>query len=179
MFDKPETKPLPDLDEKGCTYLTERYLKEICFYNSGYAEPKYNNSLVLNYLALRKIENLQNYSHIRVLHLENNCITKIEGISHIKALRCLFLHNNQIEKIEGLEGLTELATLNLSSNYIKTITGLKTLFRLENFYIEKNKIEDYNDLVGLAECRSLNVVSIILTRSIYQIIRYRIIQKRL
>ena len=178
MFDKPETKPLPDLDEKGRTYLTERYLRDICHYNSGYPEPRYNNSLVLNYLALRKIENLHDYSHIRVLHLENNCITKIEGLSHIKALRCLFLHNNQIEKIEGLEELTELATLSLSSNYIKTITGLKNLYKLENFYIEKNKIEDYNDLVGLAECRSLNVVYNPLNRLIYPIIKFLIIQKK-
>jgi dynein assembly factor 1 len=151
-------KPFPEKDEKGLAYLTEDYVCKLNVFNGGYSNPLYNKSLILHYLGIRTIQNLEAFKNITVIYLENNCITKIQGLSHMKELRCLFLQNNFIEEISGLEENINLLTLNLSSNKIKTVTGLEKLKRLETLNLENNIIEDHNDLVGLAHADSLVTV---------------------
>jgi dynein assembly factor 1 len=154
-------KPCPDRDEKtGRAYLTEDYICRLNVHNGGYSNPLYNRCLILHYLGIGKIENLNAFKNISVIYLENNCITKIEGLSHMKELKCLYLQNNLIEEISGLDENINLLTLNLSNNKIKTIAGLEKLKRLETLNLEKNQIETLDDLIGLSHVEALVTLDI-------------------
>lgn len=84
-----KVKPVPDKDEKGLVYITEKYACELSEYNGYYYQPKLNHSLHLHYKAFSKIQNLESFVNLKTLYLENNCITKIENLSHMKNLSCL------------------------------------------------------------------------------------------
>ena len=85
--------------------------------------PKYNDVLYLHYKVvfivlaifmqlkslrrnaqlpvqgLSEIENLEEYTDLKCLWLENNSIKTIKGLDHLSLLKCLFLHHNRIEQI--------------------------------------------------------------------------------
>jgi dynein assembly factor 1 len=82
-------KPVPDKDDKGLVYMTEKYACEISVYNGYYEQPKLNQTLHLHYKGFSKIFNLESFINLRTLYLENNCITKIENLSHMKNLTSL------------------------------------------------------------------------------------------
>lgn len=159
-------KPLPEKNEKGHYYMTEKFVTEYCEYNGYYSVPRLNENLHLHYRGFQKIENLNAFINVKVLYLENNCINKIENISHMKNLTFLYriiliyryLHNNFIETIENLDENTQLSTLNLASNKIKKISGLDKLAKLSNLYLEKNLIDTVEGIRPVLECPSIAVV---------------------
>ena len=79
--------------------------------------PKYNDVLYLHFKVviqeklfvdrtnilllqgLSEIENLEEYTDLKCLWLENNSIKTIKGLDHLSLLKCLFLHHNRIEQI--------------------------------------------------------------------------------
>ena len=99
------------------------YLREHCRRNELYMIPKYNDVLYLHYKVvilfesirqfaiipkkfltllmqgLSEIENLEEYTDLKCLWLENNSIKTIKGLDHLSLLKCLFLHHNRIEQI--------------------------------------------------------------------------------
>ena len=84
-----KAKPTPERNDKGQYIMTEKYASELCEYNGHYYFPKLNGSLYLHYSGFKKIENLDAFINVKVLYLENNCLTKIENLSHMKQLSCL------------------------------------------------------------------------------------------
>ena len=84
-----EKQPLPEKNEKGRYYITEKYCSELCEFNGYYYPPHLNYNLHLHFKGFAKIENLEAFTNIRVLYLENNCISVIENLSHMKHLTCL------------------------------------------------------------------------------------------
>jgi len=81
---KKELKSLVEMDkdEDGRSYITERYLKELCERNGQYVNPILNDTLYLHYKGFTKIENLEAYSNLKSLWLESNGIRCIEGLQN-------------------------------------------------------------------------------------------------
>ena len=156
LMDKPE----PEKDSKGYRIITEKYCSNLCVYNGGYEYPHLNANLYLHFQGFHKIQNLDSFTNLKVLYLENNCIDKIENLQNLKSLTCLYLQNNYIKEIENLENNTNLVILNLSNNKIKEIKNLEKLEKLENLYIEKNYISSVQSLEGLLQIKKLILLDI-------------------
>ena len=98
-------------------HFSAAYLREHCRRNELYMIPKYNDVLYLHFKVviqeklfvdrtnilllqgLSEIENLEEYTDLKCLWLENNSIKTIKGLDHLSLLKCLFLHHNRIEEI--------------------------------------------------------------------------------
>jgi dynein assembly factor 1 len=153
-------KPEPEKDSKGFRIITEKYCSKLCVYNGGYEYPHLNANLYLHFQGFHKIQNLDNFTNLKVLYLENNCIDKIENLQNLKNLTCLYLQNNYIKEIENLENNYNLVILNLSNNKIKEIKNLEKLDKLENLYIEKNYISSIENLQGILDIKKLILLDI-------------------
>ncbi|CAM9978253.1 unnamed protein product, partial [Hapterophycus canaliculatus] len=87
--------------------LTKAMLKTMCRDNGQYSSPELNDKLYLHYKGIRQIQNLDEYTGLRVLWLEGNGLCKLEGMGAQTQLRTLYAHENLIEKIEGLESFLQ------------------------------------------------------------------------
>lgn len=92
----------------------------------------YNFELIFQ--GYSKIENLDEYTELKCLWLENNCIRNISGLDNQTELVSLYLHHNSIFKIENLDFLVKLNTINLSHNFIKTIENLGEYYSHTNLF---------------------------------------------
>ncbi|ORX87981.1 hypothetical protein BCR32DRAFT_263849 [Anaeromyces robustus] len=149
-----------EVDKKGNTLMTEKYIKQLCREQKLYVTPELNDKIYLHYKGFSKIENLTNYTGLKSLWLEGNGIDKIENLGHLKELRCLFLHQNCISKIENIETLENLDTLNLSNNLIKKVENISKLKVLKTLDISNNFLRNADDIRHLAECDSICILDL-------------------
>mmetsp|Transcript_6447 Transcript_6447/g.9390 ORF Transcript_6447/g.9390 Transcript_6447/m.9390 type:complete len:255 (-) Transcript_6447:1639-2403(-) len=137
--------------------LTKAILKEVCAEDGCYSVPELNDKLYLNHRSITKIANLEDYTELKCLHLEDNAITDIEGFDAQTKLGVLYLQHNFISRMIGVSKIVSLKTLNLSENSLKKIEGLASLTQLQTLYLAKNEI---SDISGLKDCPSLQILDL-------------------
>ncbi|CAH8659949.1 unnamed protein product [Heterobilharzia americana] len=96
-------------------------------------------SLALSFQNILKIDNLNAFTNLKKLQLNNNIIEKIENLDDLVNLTWLDLSFNRIAKIENLNKLTKLEDLSLFNNHIKLIEGLDESRNLKHFSIGNNQ----------------------------------------
>ncbi|XP_037959266.1 dynein assembly factor 1, axonemal homolog [Teleopsis dalmanni] len=142
--------------------IAKPLLRELCRKHKLYQTPALNDVLYLHYQGIQFIEELEEYTELKCLWLENNAISKIEGLQNQTKLRSLFLHSNLIKQIENLENCKLLDTLNLTSNHIRKIEniGSEILPVLNTLYLASNYLQDAESLRELESCLYLSVLDL-------------------
>jgi len=88
--------------------MTKQKLKELCRKDGLYGTPYLNDKLYIHYKGFIRIQNLDEYTGLKVLWAEGNGFTKIEGLEQQIDMRTLYLQENLIEKIENLEHMVSI-----------------------------------------------------------------------
>ncbi|CAM9219303.1 unnamed protein product [Ectocarpus sp. 4 AP-2014] len=150
--------------------LTKAVLKKICRDSGLYSSPSLNDKLYLHYKGIRQLQNLEEYTGLRVLWLEGNGLSKLEGMEAQTQMKTLYAHENLIEKIEGLDSFLEasgstsssalLDTLNLSKNFVRRVENISHLGRLTTLLLANNHLETADDLRQVLQCPSLQTLDV-------------------
>jgi dynein assembly factor 1 len=144
--------------------MTEDFFKKLLRsdFRLYYSTKELNDKLYIHFKGFHRIENLHEFTGLKVLYAESNAIEKIEGLEALTELRCLYLHENCIRQIEGLETLSALDSLNLSDNFIETISGLEGTPKLNTLLLQRNRIgvHGLSDLQGLLGLENLSVLDL-------------------
>eukprot|EP00752_Nemacystus_decipiens_P004053 g3711.t1 len=140
--------------------LTKAALKKMCRDSGLYTSPALNDKLYLHYKGIRQIQNLEEYTGLRVLWLEGNGLCKLEGMEAQTQMKTLYAHENLLEKIEGLDSFLELDTLNLSKNFIKRVENIGHLGRLTTLLLANNHLETADDVRQVLQCPSIQTLDL-------------------
>eukprot|EP00941_MAST-03F_sp_MAST-3F-sp1_P005810 g5810.t1 len=116
-------------------------------------------SIRFSFESICKIDNLENFSKLKSLSLDNNNIESICNLETLVNLEWLDLSFNKISVIEGFEGLTKLTDLSLFNNKISKLEGLDHCKQLNVLSIGNNKIEKLDNIKYLRKFENLNVIN--------------------
>jgi dynein assembly factor 1 len=151
---------MSDFDEEEEEGMTKKAILASCREHHLYVIPDINDVLYLHYGGYLQIKNLEEYTGLKALWLNNNQISVIENISHLQQLTSLYLQSNMISEITGLDALVNLDTLSLSNNYLTKIRGLQNLRKLRSLEVDHNRLNTVEGLQGLLECPSIQILNL-------------------
>nr|CCA23963.1 conserved hypothetical protein [Albugo laibachii Nc14] len=117
-------------------------------------------SLSLSFQKITKIDNLDPFSSLIRLQVDNNIIQEISGIGHLTRLQWLDLSFNNITSIKGLETLVNLTDLSLFNNQITRLENLETLQKLQVLSIGNNALASTEGLLYLRCLDNLRVLNL-------------------
>lgn len=131
--------------------MTKDALVQVCKANKGYAAPHLNDQIYLHCKGYMKIENLEPYTELKVLWLEQNSIADLSGLAAQQKLVSLFIQNNALITLQKMDApLKNLRILNISHNYLTSLKGISTLCPL----LETLQVS-HNHIASLQACEEL------------------------
>ncbi|XP_011569387.3 uncharacterized protein LOC105398845 [Plutella xylostella] len=157
-FQRKIEKDMEEMDQRP--RMTKKFIRDHCRQHKLYCTPRLNDNLYLHFKGFTKIENLEEYTGLKCIFLNNNGIDKIEGLDNLSELRCLYLHYNVLRKIENLDGCPKLDSLNVEHNFIPVIENLDVVPVLHSLNISHNMLTTVDDLIHLRTCKNLSVLDL-------------------
>ena len=142
--------------------MTAKKLKELCRKDSLYSTPYLNDKLYLHYKGFRLVENLGDYTGLKVLWLEGNGLGAIQGLESQTEMRTLYLQENLIERVENLGHMRQLNTLNLNKNLLRELPAaeLAELPALQTLMVGHNHIASAAACAGLRACAAVSTLDL-------------------
>jgi dynein assembly factor 1 len=144
--------------------ITDQFLKHLLSSDrETYFETRsLNKKLFIHFKGFKRLENLEQFTGLKVLYAEGNSLEKIENLENCPELRCLYLQDNQIKEMSGIENLSKLHSINLSGNLIEKIECLEykpclTSLLLQRNLIGKGGISDLEELFDLEKLSVLDL----------------------
>ncbi|GAX73782.1 hypothetical protein CEUSTIGMA_g1233.t1 [Chlamydomonas eustigma] len=138
--------------------------------------------LCLERRHIRRIQNLESLTALKVARFVDNQISHIEGLESCTALEELCLEDNRLGSIEGLQGLgklkklllgrnkmvaldmmqhvTNLLQLSIEDNELTSLAGLEPLVNLLELYAGNNRIKELREAQRLRELPKLIILDL-------------------
>lgn len=150
------------VDEDGCPVMTHVVVSRIVRDAGGYRAPHVNERLWLHNRRWKVIQNLDKYTGVAMLHLENNQIAHIgPGLRHMSKLKALYLNCNMLRKVDlHLAANEELSHLNLATNQIASFEPSGLPPSLNTVLVAANCLETAAAIAPLAALPNLEVLDL-------------------
>ena len=151
------------VDENGFPIMTHKVVHRIVYREfGGYIEPSINDVVHLENRRWREIRDLNKYTGVTVLHLENNQIGPAigNGLAHMSKLKALYLQCNMVRQVDSLAANQKLTLLNVATNQISGFAEGGLPHSLNTLLVSANNISTAAALAPLASLPNLEVLDL-------------------